>query len=80
MNHALVMVDHLLVVFGGYYFNHHYDDTWFFNTTTRRDLLSCEGVRLQRFSFFAGLTLRSFRVGAFSPEARTVSRSTRYLL
>ncbi|CAM9926416.1 unnamed protein product, partial [Hapterophycus canaliculatus] len=36
MNHALVMVDHVLVIFGGYYFNHHYDDTWFFNTTTRR--------------------------------------------
>lgn len=36
MNHALVMVDHILVVFGGYYFNHHYDDTWFYNTTTRQ--------------------------------------------
>lgn len=35
MNHVLVMVDHMLVVFGGYYFNHHYDDTWFFNTITR---------------------------------------------
>lgn len=35
MDHTLVKVDHLLVVFGGYYFNHHYDDTWFFNTSTR---------------------------------------------
>ncbi|CBN78621.1 conserved unknown protein [Ectocarpus siliculosus] len=34
MNHMMVMVDHILVVFGGFYFNHHYDDTWFFNTTT----------------------------------------------
>ncbi|CAN0202808.1 unnamed protein product [Ectocarpus sp. 6 AP-2014] len=36
MNHVMIMVDHILVVFGGFYFNHHYDDTWFFNTTTRR--------------------------------------------
>lgn len=35
MDHVLVKVDELLVVFGGYYYNHHYDDTWFFDTSNR---------------------------------------------
>ncbi|CAM9574615.1 unnamed protein product, partial [Discosporangium mesarthrocarpum] len=34
MDHIMVKVDDLLIMFGGYYHNHHYEDTWHFNTTS----------------------------------------------